>query len=46
MKQLITDMARNIPRELKNYHIIKRQDIYIPYCEMGGYLFNKRSDRN
>lgn len=35
MKQLITDVTRNIPRELKNYHIIKRQDIYIPYCEMG-----------
>lgn len=35
MKQLIASVARNIPRELKNYHIIKRQDIYIPYCEIG-----------
>ena len=35
MKQLIASVARNIPRELKNYHIIKRQDIYIPNCEIG-----------
>ena len=35
MKQLVETVARKLPRELKNYHLIKRQDIFIPYCEIG-----------
>lgn len=35
MKQLIATVARNLPRGLKNYYLIKRQDIFIPYCEIG-----------
>lgn len=35
MRQLVEAIARKIPHELKNYHLIKRQDIYIPYCEIG-----------
>lgn len=35
MKQLVAAVARKLPRELKNFHLIKRQSIYIPYCEIG-----------
>lgn len=35
MKQLVAAVARKLPRELKNFHLIKRQDIYIPHCEIG-----------
>lgn len=35
MKQLVEEVARNLPREIKNFQLIKRQDIYIPYCEIG-----------
>ena len=35
MKQLISAVSRKLPRELKNFHLIKRQNIYIPYCEIG-----------
>lgn len=35
MKRLIEAVAKKIPRELKNYHLIKRQEIYIPYREIG-----------
>jgi len=35
MKQLIESIARTIPKEAQNNHLIKRQDIYIPYCEIG-----------
>ena len=35
MKQLVAAVARKLPRELKNFHLIKKQDIYIPYCEIG-----------
>lgn len=35
MKQLIENIARSIPRELKNTRLIKRQNILVPYCEIG-----------
>lgn len=35
MKQLVATVVRKLPRELKNYHLIKRQNIFIPYCEIG-----------
>lgn len=35
MKQVVTAVARKLPRQLKNFHLIKRQDIYIPFCEIG-----------
>ena len=35
MKQLVAAVSRKLPRELKNFHLIKRQSIFIPYCEIG-----------
>ena len=35
MKQVVSAVAGNLPRQLKNFHLIKRQDIYIPFCEIG-----------
>ena len=35
MKKLVSAVLKNLPRELKNFHLIKRQSIYIPYCEIG-----------
>lgn len=35
MKYLIEAIARDIPKEMKNFQLIKRQDIYIPYREIG-----------
>ena len=35
MKQLVATVVKKLPRELKNYHLIKRQNIFIPYCEIG-----------
>ena len=35
MKQVVAAVARNLPRQLKNFHLIKRQNIYIPFCEIG-----------
>lgn len=35
MKQLVAAVTRRLPREIKNFHLIKRQSIYIPYCEIG-----------
>ena len=35
MKYLIEAVARDMPREVKNHQLIKRQDIYIPYREIG-----------
>jgi len=35
MKQILETIIYGIPKEIKNYHLIKRQDIYIPYCEIG-----------
>ncbi|MCC8026853.1 MAG: hypothetical protein LIP16_16340 [Clostridium sp.] len=35
MKQLIENIAQSIPRELKNTRLIKRQNILVPYCEIG-----------
>lgn len=35
MKNLIETIACKIPHEVQNYHLIKKQDIYIPYCEIG-----------
>lgn len=35
MKQLVAAVSRKLPRELKNFHLIKRQNIYVPYCEIG-----------
>lgn len=35
MKQVAAAVARKLPRQLKNFHLIKRQDIYIPFCEIG-----------
>ena len=31
MKQLVAAVSRKLPRELKNFHLIKRQSIFIPY---------------
>lgn len=35
MKYLIEAIARDIPKEIKNYQLVKRQDIFIPYREIG-----------
>ncbi|GAA0260256.1 hypothetical protein GCM10008922_19620 [Faecalicatena contorta] len=35
MKQVVAAVAGKLPRQLKNFHLIKRQDIYIPFCEIG-----------
>lgn len=35
MKRLMLAVARNLPRELQDYYLIKRQNIYIPYYEIG-----------
>lgn len=35
MKHVIEAIARDIPKEIKNHQLIKRQDIYIPYREIG-----------
>ena len=35
MKQVAAAVAGKLPRQLKNFHLIKRQDIYIPFCEIG-----------
>lgn len=29
MKQLVAAVSRKLPRELKNFHLIKRQSIFI-----------------
>ena len=41
MKQLVAAVSRKLPRELKNFHLIKRQSIFIPYCEIGITCFTK-----
>lgn len=43
MKQLISAVARNLPRELKNFYVIKRQNIYIPYYEIGIICLTKET---
>ena len=35
MEHIIKSIARDIPKEMKNHHLIKRQDIYVPYREIG-----------
>lgn len=35
MEHIIKSIARDIPKEIKNHHLIKRQDIYVPYREIG-----------
>lgn len=35
MKRLVEILAKSYPQELKGYHLIKKQDIYIPYYEIG-----------
>lgn len=35
MRQLVAAVERKLPRQLKNFYLIKRQSIYIPYCEIG-----------
>src|SRR5699024_9471010 len=35
MKRLMSAVARNLPRELQDYYLIKRQNIYITYYEIG-----------
>ena len=34
MKQLVAAVSRKLPG-VKNFHLIKRQSIFIPYCEIG-----------
>lgn len=35
MKELVAAVANQLPQELKNAYLIKRQNIYIPYYEVG-----------
>ena len=35
MKQLVAAVSRKLARELKNFHLIKRQSIFIPYTGGG-----------
>lgn len=35
MKKIVTAVAKNLSRKIKNYHLIKRQNIYIPLREIG-----------
>lgn len=46
MKQLVAAVSRKLPRELKNFHLIKRQSIFIPYCEIGITCLTKEVIRN
>lgn len=43
MKYLIEAIARDLPKEVKNYQLIKRQDIYIPYREIGVECLTKET---
>ena len=35
MKQLVAAVSRKLKKKKKNFHLIKRQSIFIPYCEIG-----------
>ena len=41
MKKIIEVVIKDMPKEIKGYHLLKRQDIYVPYREIGVVCLTK-----
>lgn len=41
MKKIIEAVIKDMPKEIKGYHLLKRQDIYVPHREIGVVCLTK-----
>ncbi len=41
MKKIMESIIKDMPKEIKGYHLLKRQDIYVPHREIGVICLTK-----